>query len=282
MSASAVRPVRSTPLERVLVLGQRLGQVVADGADLQHDHADRVGDDVVQLARDPRALLGHGDTRGRLAVALGLGARASAAFGLRAPLAQRRSRRATRSQKNAGTKTKSPAAVVGVVVDDDRRAAEHHGQADPRLARVGELAEQERRGRRRRRRRPPLNPTSRPSTNETAGGEQPDRHGRAEGPAAAAEQRQHEGRGGGHAEPGVALGASAASVAEAPPRARPPSATITISRSRPWMRANDKIRFTARTYSSRSRAASDQSKSQIGAGRARTRPSGDDGTPPRS
>ena len=44
-----------------------------DGADLEHHHADGVGDDVAQLARDPRALLGHGHPRCRLSLLLGLG-----------------------------------------------------------------------------------------------------------------------------------------------------------------------------------------------------------------
>jgi hypothetical protein len=44
-----------------------------DRADLEDHHAHRVGDDVVQLARDPCALLGHRDARGRFALAFGLG-----------------------------------------------------------------------------------------------------------------------------------------------------------------------------------------------------------------
>ena len=47
--------------ERIRVLGECFGELVPDGADLEHHHADSVGDDVVELARDPRALLGDGD-----------------------------------------------------------------------------------------------------------------------------------------------------------------------------------------------------------------------------
>ena len=43
-----------------------------DGADLEHHHAHRVGDDVVQLARDPCPLLRYRDACGRLALAFGL------------------------------------------------------------------------------------------------------------------------------------------------------------------------------------------------------------------
>ena len=44
---------------------------MTDGADLEHHHAHRVRDDVVQLARDPRTLLGDGDPCRRLALPLG-------------------------------------------------------------------------------------------------------------------------------------------------------------------------------------------------------------------
>ena len=43
-----------------------------DGADLEHHHAHGVGDDVVELARDPRPLLRDGDPGGRLALPLRL------------------------------------------------------------------------------------------------------------------------------------------------------------------------------------------------------------------
>jgi hypothetical protein len=55
------------------VLLQGLRELVPDGADLKHHHADCMGNDVVQLARDPRALLRHRDACNRLALALGLG-----------------------------------------------------------------------------------------------------------------------------------------------------------------------------------------------------------------
>ena len=64
------------------------GQLVPHGADLEHHHADRVGDDVVQLARDPGALLGDGDPRRRLALALGLGGALLGRLGLLGALAQ--------------------------------------------------------------------------------------------------------------------------------------------------------------------------------------------------
>jgi hypothetical protein len=58
--------------QRFTVLGQRYGEFVPDCADLEHHHADGVGDDVVQLARDPGAFLGHSDARGHIPLLLGL------------------------------------------------------------------------------------------------------------------------------------------------------------------------------------------------------------------
>ena len=75
--------------ERLLVLVERGGQLVPDRADLQDHDADRVGDDVVELARDPRALLGDGDAGRRLALALGLGRALLGRLGLLGALAQR-------------------------------------------------------------------------------------------------------------------------------------------------------------------------------------------------
>ena len=69
ISVRAARPACSTPLQRVAVLGAGVGELVPDGADLQHHHADGVRDDVVQLPRDPRALIGDGDARRRVALA---------------------------------------------------------------------------------------------------------------------------------------------------------------------------------------------------------------------
>ena len=89
ISASAVRPVCSTPVRASLSSAERLRQPVPDGADLEHHHADGVGDDVVELARDPGALLGDGDARGRLALPLGLRRAFFRRLGLRGPLAQR-------------------------------------------------------------------------------------------------------------------------------------------------------------------------------------------------
>ena len=78
--------------ERVAVLGQRVGKLVPDRAHLEHHHADRVGDDVVELAGDPRALLGHRDARRRLALPLRPDRADLGRLGLLGALAQREAR----------------------------------------------------------------------------------------------------------------------------------------------------------------------------------------------
>ena len=54
---------------RIAILGGR--ERVSDGADLQHHDADCMRDDVVKLSRDPRALLGHCDSRSSIPLPLG-------------------------------------------------------------------------------------------------------------------------------------------------------------------------------------------------------------------
>ncbi len=58
--------------ESVSVLLERLRKLVPDGADLEHHHADGVGDDIVEFARNAGALLGNRDPGRRLALALGV------------------------------------------------------------------------------------------------------------------------------------------------------------------------------------------------------------------
>ena len=101
--------------ERVAVLAERVGELVPDGADLQHHHADGVGDDVVELARDPRTLLGHRDPRGRVPLPLGLGRAHLRRLGLLGPLAERQSPRASRSPNRSGMKTSSPTECAGLL-----------------------------------------------------------------------------------------------------------------------------------------------------------------------
>ena len=50
-------------VEHLALAGLVLAQHAPDGARLQHHHGHAVGDGVVELARDPRALVGHGRAR---------------------------------------------------------------------------------------------------------------------------------------------------------------------------------------------------------------------------
>ena len=152
--------------QRLAVLGD-VGQPVADRADLQHHDADRVGDDVVQLARDPRALLGDRDARRRLALALRLAARSSAASACVGALAQREP--GEPGEHEHGRQQHDVARRVQRVVDhDDRGAADDDHQPDPALALVAQAAEQERGGHARRRMTPAASEISPPSTNDSA------------------------------------------------------------------------------------------------------------------
>ena len=146
ISASAVRPVSSTPWSASASSAERFGKLVTDGTDLKHHHADGVGDDVVELAGDACALLRDRDPRRRISLPLGV---VGALLPPPRPRRRARGRVKPASQpiaNRSGVKTSSAGSVGRVVVDDDRRTAEHDGQPEPRLHGVAEIAEQERRG----------------------------------------------------------------------------------------------------------------------------------------
>ena len=143
ISVSAVRPACSTARERVAVLAERVGQPVPHGADLEHHHADGVGDDVVQLAGDARALLGDGDAGGGGALPLGLGRPRLRRFGLLRSLAHRKSGEPAETEQQRD-EYQLAGRVGGLVVDHDRRAADDDPQAQPCMHRVAQVPEQER------------------------------------------------------------------------------------------------------------------------------------------
>ncbi len=137
--------MRSTPVECLGVLGQLAGQLVADGADLEHHHAHRVRDDVVQLARDAGALLGHGDACSRVALALGRGRALLGCLGLLGALvdgvpAQPADREQQRDEEEL------TGAVHGLVLDHDRRPADRDRKPHARVDVVPQAPEQERGG----------------------------------------------------------------------------------------------------------------------------------------
>ena len=139
----AARPLDAP--ERLAVLGQRIGKLVPHGADLEHHHADGVRDDVVELARDPRALLCHRDACGRLALALGLDRTFLRRFGLRGTLAQSKAGAQAIHEVDGDEDELADGQVAGDVVDDGHDAAEY--DANPVhacLQRIAQVSEQER------------------------------------------------------------------------------------------------------------------------------------------
>ena len=115
-----------------------------DGADLEHHHAHGVGDDVVELARDPRALLGDRDARRCLSLPLGEGRAHLRRFGLLGTLAQGVAGDPGDHEPEGNEDEVAGRLWAGDVVDDDHDAAEHDGQADARLHVVAQVPEQER------------------------------------------------------------------------------------------------------------------------------------------
>jgi len=108
-------------LQRFAVIGQRGRQPVPDGSDLEHHHADGVGHDVVQFARDPGPFLGHRDPCGGVPLPLGLGGTRLRRLGLHGTLAygeardpgrRRRSLCATSARSTGGATERSPPSMV--------------------------------------------------------------------------------------------------------------------------------------------------------------------------
>ena len=219
ISASAARPVSSTPRSASTSSGELVGQPVPDGAGLQHHHADRVGDDVVQLAGDPGALLGDGDARRHLALALGLARALLRRLGLHGPLALREA--AEPGEREHGRDQQRRRWRRGRVVErDDRRAARDDAPARcaPGARRAASRSGTRRPCRRRRGRS--TTGSRRPSRNDSAAASSHSHAGREERRALAGEQRQHERQGGQRPR-----GRSASCPACAPPprrRPRPP------------------------------------------------------------
>ena len=115
--------------ERVTVLGERVGELVPDGADLEHHHADCMGDDVVQFARDPHALLCHCDSGRRVPFPLGQARAYFRRLGLLGTLAQSEARHPA-DRELERDEDEHGGCVSGDLVDDGRRPADHEGQAD--------------------------------------------------------------------------------------------------------------------------------------------------------
>ncbi len=238
ISVSALRPARSTSLSAPLVVLEHGGQLVPDRADLEHHHADRVGDDVVQLACDPRALLGDRDACGRLALPFGLGRADLGRLGLLGALAQGKAcgpamREVDRDQDELGGD------VAGDVVDDRDDASEDDREPGPRLPASrwfpSRKAATSPTGK-----RLTMNGMSCPSTNEMAVGDQPVGRGRREGKPPAGEERSHQQ---GHRRDGEAERHGRRVPARGPVRCMAATRSAPISSSNQYSRAKDSTRL---------------------------------------
>jgi hypothetical protein len=143
--------------ERVPVLLEVLRQLVSDGADLEHHHAHGVGDDVVEFARDARALLGHRDPCGGLAFPLGerrahlrclsfpLGERGAhlRRLGLLGTLAQGIAGDPGDDEPEGNEDEVAGRLFAGNIGNDDHDASEDESEADSRLPVVAQVPQQE-------------------------------------------------------------------------------------------------------------------------------------------
>ncbi len=118
-------------LERLAVLIELGGKLVPYRSGLEDHDADRVGDDVVQLARDPGALLGHRDPRRGVALALGLERAVLGGLGHLRALAHGDPREPAEREEE---RDEDELGRVGVrcVVDDRPRAEEDDREPDAR------------------------------------------------------------------------------------------------------------------------------------------------------
>ena len=185
--------------ERIAVLGERVGELVPDRADLEHHHADGVGDDVVEFARDSRALLCHRDPGGRVPLPLGLGRAYLRRLSLLGTLAHGKAREPADPEQERDEDELADR-VRRLVVDHDRRAADRDGQARLCLQDGTLVPEQERGG----------HPDDEDAGHERdqvpvderePDGQQPERGRSGERKAPPREEREHQDRDRGHAEP---------------------------------------------------------------------------------
>lgn len=131
--------------ERIAVLGERVGELVPDRTDLEHHHADGVGDDVVELTRDPRPFLGHRDSRGRVPLPLGLGRAHLRHLNLLGPFPHGETREPADPEQERDEDELADR-VRGLVGDHDRGTADRDGQARLCPQGGGLVPEQERGG----------------------------------------------------------------------------------------------------------------------------------------
>ena len=130
--------------ERIAVLGQCIREPVPDRADLEHHHADGMGNDVVKLAGNPRTLLCHRDTCRRLALPLGPGRTLLRRFGLLGTLTQGVTRDPGDHEPERDEYEVPDWQWARDVVDHDHDPDHNDDQTNARLQRIAEVPEQER------------------------------------------------------------------------------------------------------------------------------------------
>lgn len=116
--------------QRVTVLSELVRKLVPDRTDLEHHHADRVSDDVMELTRDPRTLLRHRDARSRIPLPLGQGRALFRRLGLLGAFAQSKPGQPA-DRELEGNEDEIGGYMSRDLVDDDRRAAENERQPMP-------------------------------------------------------------------------------------------------------------------------------------------------------
>jgi hypothetical protein len=117
---------------------------VPDRADLEHHHADGMGNDVVKLAGNPCTLLCHRDPRDRLALTLGLGRTLLRRFGLLGTLTQGITRDPGDHEPERDEYEVTDCLRARDVVDHDDDPDDNDDQTSACLPRVAEIPEQKR------------------------------------------------------------------------------------------------------------------------------------------
>ena len=137
ISASASRPVCSTTSsasQHLLLVGV---EQPPDGRGLDGHHADAVPDDVVELARDPGALLGDGEPRLLLALELGLLGEPPGHVGRPEPLAVGKADDPCDREGDQRPDVVAVGIRLRIVVRDHRRDGLHRHEPCDRLAEIG-------------------------------------------------------------------------------------------------------------------------------------------------
>jgi len=178
--------------ERIAILAKRIGEPVPHGADLEHHHADCVGDDVMELADDAGALLGNGDAGGCRSFKLGLRRAFLRRFGLLGTLAHRKAAQPADPEQQRDEDQRT-GRVPRLVVDHRRRGAQHDGQTDPSLQGIAQVPEHVRG-------RHPEHEHAAQERDQPSVDER-ERHRGGEREAPTREERQHRDREGRHGEP---------------------------------------------------------------------------------